>query len=59
MIHWKIEFEKIQQGLSVYPPSDPFSAGFVLRIGKRLWRVRYSKSTGKWHFNYAKQTANN
>jgi hypothetical protein len=58
MIHWKKEGEVIRQGISIYPPKDSHSAGGCLRIGNRLWRVRYSKFTKKWNFGYDKVNPN-
>jgi len=46
---WKIEGCEILNGLNVYRPSDPSSAGFALKLGAFVFRVRYSKRTKKWH----------
>ena len=54
MIHWKREGQIIEQGLSFYHPKDTHSAGFVLRIGNRMWRIRYSKFTKLWYTDYVK-----
>lgn len=54
MIHWKREGQIIHQGLNVYHPKDESSMGFVLRIGNRMWRVRYSKHTKIWYTDYVK-----
>jgi hypothetical protein len=45
---WKIEGCEPLNGINVYRPSDPNSAGFCLKVGKFKWRVRYSKRTKKW-----------
>lgn len=58
MIHWKKEGEYIRQGISIYHPKDTHSAGLCLRIGNRMWRVRYSKFTKKWNFGYHKAVPN-
>lgn len=54
MLHWKIEGERLRQGLSVYHPRDKSSAGFYLRLGNHAWRVRYSKITKQWYRDYNK-----
>jgi hypothetical protein len=59
MIHWKIQGGALHQGFSFYHPSDETSAGFVLKIGTRIWRVRYSKLSKKWFFSYVKSTSDN
>jgi hypothetical protein len=46
---WKIEGCALLNGLNVYKPSDKHSAGFALKLGGFLFRVRYSKRTKKWH----------
>lgn len=45
---WKIEGFEPLNGINVYRPSDPNSAGFYLKVGKFKWRVRYSKRAKKW-----------
>jgi hypothetical protein len=45
---WKIEGAHTLNGLNVYHPKDPNSAGFILRISKYQFRVRWSKRTRKW-----------
>ena len=49
---WKIEGLENLNGLNVYPPDDPNSAGFVIRAGKIQFRVRWSKRAKKlfWGF---------
>jgi hypothetical protein len=54
MLHWKKEGGPIHQGISIYHPTDKSSAGGCLRIGNRLWRVRYSKVAKKWFTRYDK-----
>ena len=46
---WKIEGCDLLNGLNVYRPSDPNSAGFAIKLGKFIFRVRYSKRTHLWH----------
>jgi hypothetical protein len=53
MIHWKREGEHVRQGISIYHPKDTSSAGGCLRIGNRLWHIRYSKVAKKWFTGYA------
>jgi hypothetical protein len=45
---WKIEGAHTLNGLNVYHPKDPNSIGFILRISKYQFRVRWSKRTRKW-----------
>ncbi len=45
---WKIEGYGCLNGLNVYKPSDPHSAGFIIRVYKLRLRVRYSKRIKKW-----------
>jgi len=54
MIHWKIEGEAVRNGLNLYHPKDKSSFGGVLRIGNRMWRLRYSKIAKKWFTGYDK-----
>ena len=54
MFYWKKEGEHLRQGLSVYHPKDKHSAGFCLRLGNHMWRIRYSKATGTWYKEYNK-----
>ena len=54
MIHWKSEGTDLHQGFNFYKPSNNHSAGFILKVGYRLWRVRYSKYAKKWFFTYTK-----
>ncbi len=58
MIHWKKEGEKVHQGISIYHPKDKHSAGACLRIGNRMWKIRYSKVTKKWYSAYHKVDPN-
>jgi hypothetical protein len=47
MIQIRKEGEKIRQGFNFYPLTDKGSAGVVLKLGKRIIWMRYSKITGK------------
>ncbi len=47
MIHIRQEGEIIRNGFNFYPLTDKGSAGFILRLGKKIFRIRYSKITGK------------
>lgn len=58
MIQWKKEGEKIRQGISIYHPKDKHSIGGCLRIGNRMWRIRYSKIAKKWFTGYDKVDPN-
>lgn len=54
MMHWKKEGEVIRQGISIYHPKDKSSAGGCIRIGNRMWKLRYSKVSKKWFSGYYK-----
>lgn len=54
MIHWKLEGQRVHQGLSFYRPNDKHSLGVVIRIGNYICRIRYSKVAKKWFINYNK-----
>lgn len=58
MMYWKREGEQIRQGLTIYHPKHPSSAGGILRIGNHAWSVRYSKATSRWYFAYNKVDPN-
>jgi hypothetical protein len=45
LLWWKVEGIEALNGINVYRPSDPRSAGFVLKVGKLVCRVRWSKWT--------------
>lgn len=45
---WKIEGCDPLNGINVYPPSDPNSLGFVIKAGKFIFRVRWSKRAKKF-----------
>ena len=45
---WKVEGLDPLNGLNVYRPNDPNSAGFTLKFGRFKLRLRYSKRTKKW-----------
>ena len=47
MIHIRQEGEMIRNGFNFYPLTDKGSAGFILKLGKRIFQMRYSKITGK------------
>lgn len=49
---WKVEGCELLNGLNVYRPSDPHSAGFAIKFGNWKTRVRYSKRTKQWHWGY-------
>jgi len=48
LIWWKIEGCECLNGLNVYHPKDPNSAGFILRVCKYQFRLRWSKRIKKW-----------
>lgn len=45
---WKVEGKEPLNGLNVYHPDDPISAGFVIRVWRFGFKVRYSKRAKKW-----------
>ena len=45
---WKIEGANTLNGLNVYHPKDQNSIGFILRVHKYQFRLRWSKRTKKW-----------
>ena len=47
-IWWKIEGLEALNGLNVYKPRDKHSAGFVIKLGRIQFKVRYSKRAKKW-----------
>lgn len=50
---WKVEGMEPLNGLNIYH-RDPTSWGFVIRIGGRGFRVRYSRRVGKWFVGFQK-----
>ena len=54
MIYWKREGEHVRNGISIYHPKDKHSFGGCLRIGNRMWRIRYSKIAKMWFTGYDK-----
>jgi hypothetical protein len=50
MVYYKIEGLPPLNGLNFYKPSDPVSAGFLIKLGVFELRVRYSKRVKKWFF---------
>jgi hypothetical protein len=47
-VGWQITNRLFDNGLNMYHPKDPNSIGFILRISKYQFRVRWSKRTRKW-----------
>ena len=50
MIYVRDEGEKVRNGINFYPLSSTSSIGFVFRVGRSSWYVRYSKTTEKFNF---------
>ena len=48
MINYKLEGQPPRQGLNIYPSTDPYSAGFAVRIWYWVLSVRYSKIIKRW-----------
>jgi hypothetical protein len=48
MISYKHEGQPPRQGLNIYSSTDPYSAGFVIRIWYAILSVRYSKVIKRW-----------
>jgi hypothetical protein len=51
MVQIRKEGEKVKQGFNFYPLTDKGSAGFILKLGRRIVWMRYSKITGKFNVN--------
>jgi hypothetical protein len=49
---WKIEGYECLNGINVYPPSDKHSAGFIIKMGKFKFRLRYSKRIKQWFWGF-------
>lgn len=47
LIWWKVEGCECLNGLNVYHPKDQNSAGFILRVCKYQFRLRWSKRIKK------------
>jgi hypothetical protein len=43
MIYYKIEGCDALNGLNIYKPSDPNSAGFIIKLNRWKFCIRYSK----------------
>ena len=54
MFHWREETSRVKQGFNVYRPNDKSSAGFILRVGNHILRVRWSKNAKKFFSGYNK-----
>lgn len=54
MIYLKIEGKELKQGLNVYSLTDKRSAGFILKVWRFVWRVRYGKFPKKWFITFHK-----
>jgi hypothetical protein len=48
MISYKHEGQPSRQGLNIYSSTDPYSAGFEIRIWRGVLAVRYSKIVRRW-----------
>ena len=48
MISYKHEGQPARQGLNIYSSTDPYSAGFEIRIWRGVLSVRYSKIVKRW-----------
>ena len=48
MIRYTTDGQPPQQGINIYPSSDPYSRGFVLRVWYAVLSVRYSKVINRW-----------
>jgi len=51
MIYVRDEGGLIRNGFNVYPKASR-SVGFVLRLGRYRWMLRYSRVTGYLHCNW-------
>jgi hypothetical protein len=48
MISYKHEGQAPRQGLNIYSSTDPYSAGFVIRVWRAVLAIRYSKIVKRW-----------
>lgn len=48
MVHIRDEGEPIRQGFNIYPRTNRGSKGFLLLVGKLLFRCRYSVIQKRW-----------
>lgn len=53
--HWRDEVEPIKPGLNLYPFSCKHSIGFILNLDRVYCRLRYSKNTKKWFWQYERR----
>ena len=55
---WKVEGREPLNGINVYHPDDPVSAGFIVRAGAFCADVRYDKGAKRWAVLIQKRDAN-
>ena len=48
MIYYKIEGQDASPGLNIYKLTDRNSAGFIVRLSKWKFCIRYSKRIKRW-----------
>ena len=48
MIYYKVEGLPPLNGLNIYKPTDLSNAGFVVKLGKWKFCIRYSKQIKRW-----------
>jgi hypothetical protein len=48
MIYFRHEGDTVSNGINFYPLTSVSSFGFRIRMGDKLFRVRYSKVAKKW-----------
>jgi len=48
MIYFRHEGDKVSNGINFYPLTSISSFGFRIRLGNKLYRVRYSKFARRW-----------
>ena len=48
MIYYKIEGQNASPGLNIYKLTDPNSIGFIMKLGRWKFCVRYSKRIKRW-----------
>jgi hypothetical protein len=46
------EGKAIKQGLNFYPKDDASSAGLIIRIGRAICWIRWSKVSKEWFANF-------
>jgi len=54
MIYVRNEFENINTGINFYPLSDKASFGFKVKLFRKIFMLRYSKSGKFWFVGFVR-----